>query len=83
MKRDGRFLEVLGTYNPLFNPAKMTLKEDRVAKWLSVGAKPSAVVRSLIRKAMPGVIEAREKHQLEKIQAGRKKRKQRAKARAK
>lgn len=82
-KRDGRFLEVLGTYNPLSNPARVTLKEDLIKKWLGQGAKPTDVVRSLIKKAMPGIVEAREEHQLKKIQDARKKRKQRAKARAK
>ena len=82
-KRDGRFLEVLGTYNPLSNPARVTLKEDRIKKWLGLGAKPTDVVRSLIKKTMPGVVEAREEHKLKKIQDARKKRKQRAKASAK
>lgn len=82
-KRDGRFLEVLGTYNPLSNPARVTLKEDLIKKWLGQGAKPTDVVRSLIKKAMPGVVEAREEHKLKKTQDARKKRKQRAKASAK
>ncbi len=82
-KRDGRFLEVLGTYNPLSNPARVSLKEDLIRKWMGLGAKPTEVVRSLIKKAIPGFVEAREEHQLKKIQDSRKKRKQRAKARAK
>lgn len=82
-KRDGRFLEVLGTYNPLVNPTRVTLKEDLVKKWLGVGALPSDVVRSIIRKNLPGVIEAREEHQTKKVQDARRKRKTRAKARAK
>ncbi len=82
-KRDGRFLEVLGTYNPVVNPTRVTLKEDLVKKWLGVGALPSDVVRSIIRKNLPGVIEAREEHQAKKVQEARRKRKARAKARAK
>ena len=82
-KRDGRFLEVVGTYNPLTNPARVTLKEDLVKKWLGQGAKPTEVVRSLIKRAMPGIVEAREEHQLKRIQDARKKRKQRAKSRSK
>ena len=82
-KRDGRFLEVLGTYNPLSNPARVTLKEDRIKKWLGLGAKPTDVVRSLIKRNIPGVVEAREEHKTKKIQEARSKRKQRAKARAK
>jgi hypothetical protein len=50
---------------------------------LGVGALPSDVVRSIIRKNLPGVIEAREEHQTKKVQEARRKRKARAKARAK
>jgi small subunit ribosomal protein S16 len=82
-KRDGRFLEVIGTYNPLFNPTRVTLKEDLIKKWLGVGALPSDVVRSIIKKNLPGVIEAREEHQSKKIQEARRKRKARAQARSK
>lgn len=77
-KRDGKFLEVLGTYNPLTSPATVILKEDRVKKWLSAGALPTSVVRSLIRRSFPGVVEAREEHQKKKIQEARRKRKERA-----
>ena len=45
--RDGRFLEVLGTYNPIQKPALVNLFEDRVTKWLDEGAVPSDTVRSL------------------------------------
>jgi small subunit ribosomal protein S16 len=82
-KRDGRFLEVLGTYNPLFDPSKVSLKEDLIKKWLAYGALPSEVVRSLIMKAMPGLVEGREKHQIDKVKDARRKRKERIKARAK
>lgn len=77
-KRDGKFLEVLGTYNPLSSPAQIVLKEDRVKKWLSVGAMPTLVVRSLIKRTIPGVVEAREEHKTSKIREARKKRKERA-----
>ncbi len=82
-KRDGRFLEVLGTYNPVLKPTRVTLKEDLVKKWLSVGAQPSDVVRSILRKNLPGIVEAREEHSKKKIQEARRARKARAKARAK
>lgn len=49
--RDGRFLEVLGTYNPLTDPATVSVKEDRVLDWLGKGAQPSDTVRSLLRKS--------------------------------
>lgn len=48
--RDGRFLEVLGTYNPLTEPATITVKEDRILDWLGRGAQPSDTVKSLLRK---------------------------------
>ncbi|MBI5441637.1 MAG: 30S ribosomal protein S16 [Deltaproteobacteria bacterium] len=49
--RDGRFLEILGTYNPLTQPAEVQLKEDRVLDWLSKGAQPTDTVKSLLRKS--------------------------------
>lgn len=45
--RDGKFLEVLGTYNPIAKPAEINLFEDRVSKWLDEGAQPSDTVRTL------------------------------------
>lgn len=50
-KRDGRFLEVVGTYDPMQNPAAVTVKQDRVDDWLARGAKPTDTVRSLLKKA--------------------------------
>ena len=49
-KRDGRFLEVIGTYDPLQNPAKVTIKEDRLKDWLGKGAKPTQTVSSLLKR---------------------------------
>ena len=48
--RDGRFLEVLGYYNPLKDPAQVHIDEDKVTKWIQRGAKLSETVRSLLRK---------------------------------
>ena len=48
--RDGRFLENVGTYNPLQDPAEVTLKTDRVHYWLEQGAIPTDTVRSLLKK---------------------------------
>lgn len=49
--RDGRFIEVLGTYNPLKNPAEVKLKEERISYWLKEGgAQLSDTVKSLFRK---------------------------------
>ena len=47
--RNGRFLEILGQYNPLTEPAQIVVNEDRARYWLSKGAKPSQTVRSILR----------------------------------
>ncbi len=49
-RRDGRFLEVVGTYDPNHDPMKIVLKKDRVDYWIGVGAQPTDTVRSLIRR---------------------------------
>jgi small subunit ribosomal protein S16 len=49
--RDGRYLEVLGTYDPLKNPPVAELKQDRVLNWLSKGAQPSVTVRTVLRRS--------------------------------
>lgn len=46
--RDGRFIEVLGTYNPNTQPAELNFKMDRVNYWKSQGAKPTDTVARLI-----------------------------------
>jgi small subunit ribosomal protein S16 len=46
--RDGRFIETLGTYNPLTDPSQLRLNTERVQLWLSRGAQPSASVGSLL-----------------------------------
>ena len=48
--RDGRCIEVVGTYDPLTNPATVKLDEEKVMKWLSLGAKPTDTVKSLLSK---------------------------------
>lgn len=48
--RDGRFLELLGTYDPMKDPAAVTLKQERVDYWLNAGAKPTTTVASLLKK---------------------------------
>lgn len=48
-KRDGKYIENVGTYNPMTNPAQVELKHDRVQYWLSVGAQPTETVASLIK----------------------------------
>jgi len=49
--RNGRSIEVVGTYNPRTDPASVTLKQDRIAYWKSVGAQPSDIVAKLLAKA--------------------------------
>ena len=48
--RDGRFIEIIGTYNPLTEPATIKLDEEKVLYWLSQGAKPTDTVKSLLVK---------------------------------
>jgi small subunit ribosomal protein S16 len=47
-KRDGRFVESLGHYNPRTKPETLVLDRERVAHWLKIGARPSDTVRTLI-----------------------------------
>jgi len=47
--RDGRFIEIVGHYNPRTDPPTVVLKEDRIAHWLSKGAQPSDAVARMIR----------------------------------
>lgn len=49
--RDGEYLELIGTYNPLTTPAEVRIDEEKALKWLSTGAIPSDTVRSLFSKA--------------------------------
>lgn len=53
--RDGRFIEELGTYNPLTDPAEVKIDGEKAAKWLKDGAQPTDTVRSLLKKV--GVIQ--------------------------
>lgn len=48
--RDGRFIESIGSYNPLPEPAEVKLNHERLQYWLTQGAEPTDTVRSLIRK---------------------------------
>ena len=48
--RDGRFIETLGTYNPLSEPSEVKLHEDRVRLWLTRGAQPSDPVRDILKR---------------------------------
>jgi small subunit ribosomal protein S16 len=57
--RDGRFIEKLGYYDPILNPAKVELKTDRAIYWMEKGAKPSDTVKQILKKK--GVIAALKK----------------------
>jgi len=48
--RDGRFLDIVGTYDPMQDPAVIMIDTDKLDKWLGRGAQPSTTVRSLIKK---------------------------------
>jgi len=48
--RDGRYLENVGTYNPLIDPAEVNLKQDRIKYWIDQGAVPTDTVKSLLKK---------------------------------
>jgi small subunit ribosomal protein S16 len=48
--RDGKYLENVGTYNPLLDPVQITLKSERIQYWIDKGAKPSDTVRSLLKQ---------------------------------
>ena len=49
-KRDGKIIELIGTYNPLLNPAEVKIDEEKALKWLSTGAIPTDTVRNLLSK---------------------------------
>jgi len=49
--RDGKFIETIGHYDPLTEPATVEINEDKALKWLRCGAQPSDTVRSLLGKA--------------------------------
>ncbi len=93
--RDGRFIETLGTYNPLEQPFNFEVNEERVFYWLKNGAQPTLTVRSLLRRKglwlkwdlmKRGVDEAKIEEELKKwevLQLERKKRLEAKEAQAK
>ena len=48
--RDGRFIETVGTYNPIVKESNVTVDEEKVAKWINNGAQPTDTVKSLLSK---------------------------------
>ncbi len=49
--RDGRFIEQVGFYNPLTNPAEVKFDTEKAKQWIANGAQPTETVRSLLKKA--------------------------------
>ncbi|NCC67543.1 MAG: 30S ribosomal protein S16 [Clostridia bacterium] len=49
--RDGRFIEEIGTYDPLEQPASVKVDAERAKYWIGVGAQPTETVRALLKKA--------------------------------
>lgn len=49
--RDGRFIEEIGTYNPLKDPGEIVVNKERAAYWIGCGAQPSDTVRALLKKS--------------------------------
>lgn len=77
--RDGRFIELLGTYDPLQDPPVVRMHSERVEYWLSVGAQPSDTVLSLVRQMRRGAVIDLSKEDADKLA---RKEKAAAKARA-
>jgi small subunit ribosomal protein S16 len=53
--RDGRFIEVIGTYNPMTEPAEIKIDNEKAQTWLKNGAQPTETVKALLKKS--GAIE--------------------------
>ncbi|HHW47115.1 MAG TPA: 30S ribosomal protein S16 [Clostridiaceae bacterium] len=53
--RDGRFIEEIGTYNPVANPAQVNINSEKAQKWLKNGAQPTDTVKALLKKT--GIIQ--------------------------
>mgnify|MGYP003296415637 FL=1 len=53
--RDGKFIDIIGTYNPLTNPAEIKIDSEKASKWLSNGAVPTETAKSLLVKS--GIIQ--------------------------
>lgn len=76
-KRDGKYIENLGTFDPTQEPAKVAFKSDRIKAWIEVGAQCSATASQLIEKEIPGYLSSILENRRKKIQNKRKARKTR------
>ncbi len=81
-RRDGRFLELIGHYDPLTDPISIKISKDLFLKWINFGAQPSDTVRKLVNKVYPNLLDEIESRRRQKIILARRKRKERQKARA-
>lgn len=80
VKRDGKYLENLGWYDPCLKENNASIKEDRAMHWLNLGAVMSEDAKNLIARVAPGVIKAwNEKRQAKKVKEAAKRRAQRKK----
>jgi len=52
-RRDGKFLEIVGTYNPMTEPQELNIHQEKLQSWLAKGAEPTTTVKSLLKKAAP------------------------------
>lgn len=49
-RRDGKFLEIVGTYNPMIEPNELNIHQEKLQSWLDQGAEPTTTVKSLIAR---------------------------------
>jgi len=56
--RDGKFLDILGTYDPMQDPAVIKIDNEKLADWMGKGAQPSTTVKSLLKKQVASGVEA-------------------------
>ena len=65
--RDGRFIEEIGTYDPLKDPSEIKVIEEKALKWLSEGAQPTDTVRKLFKRVGIGEEEKKEEKKVTKV----------------
>ncbi|HIX92312.1 MAG TPA: 30S ribosomal protein S16 [Firmicutes bacterium] len=49
--RDGRFIDIIGTYNPMVSPAEIKIDADKAKTWIKNGAQPTDTVKALLKKS--------------------------------
>jgi small subunit ribosomal protein S16 len=73
MRRDGRFIEMVGYYNPMLKPEAIEFSEERVTEWIQKGAKPSETVDRLIKRKAKGESPMSQKERKRSAEAAKKK----------